>query len=247
MLTPSQISFFQQHGYLILPSAIAPVVIDVWRRSFWNAAAVDPHDRDTWRNARPVGEHFKLEHPEAALHRQPVVADAIDHLGGGRFVGDAGPPLVYWPSGAHAWRPTRWGHVDAYPPSFWYPFMIAATAYAFDVEPMGGAFTYWPGSHHSTHRRFLANPEMIDGKWAREPGFDWGGPNEFTDLAPHPPREFVARAGDVILWHAFLVHTASMNIRSSPRVGFFSRFCHREQEAIKYDVPTNLWKYWGVG
>ncbi|MCX5662949.1 MAG: hypothetical protein NTW19_24965 [Planctomycetota bacterium] len=246
MLTPTQIAFFKHHGYLILSGAVAPAVIDVWRESFWEAVDAKADDPESWRKRPGLKAEYKLRHEEAGLNRQPAVAEAVEQLGGGWFVGDAGPPLVHWPAGCDAWTPTRLGHVDGYPPSFWFPFMMAATAYAYDVEPMGGAFTYWPESHHSTHRRFLANPGMIDGKWAREPGFDWTGPDNFTDLAPHPPREFTARAGDVILWHAFLVHSGSMNIRNSPRVGFFSRFWHRDQEAIKYDVPKDLWKYWAA-
>ena len=122
--------------------------------------------------------------------------------------------------------------------------MIAATTYAYDVEPGGGAFQYWPGSHHSTHQHFRAHPELIDGQFSLDPAFNWGGRNDFTSIAPHPPREFVAAAGDVIFWHAFLVHTGSANIRPTPRVGIFCRWRHRDQEAIKYEIPQDLWKYW---
>jgi len=196
MLTADQIDSFKQNGFLILRGVIEPVIIDIWRRSFWESVDADPNNRATW-NKKPPVSNFKLQHEDASLSQHPQIAAAIKQLGGGKFFGDSGPPLVHWPTGCDAWTPPKWGHVDAYPPSFWFPFMLAATAYAYDVEPMGGAFTYWPKSHHSTHQRFLAAPEMIDGRWAREPGFDWGGPNEFTSLAPHPPQEFVARAGDV--------------------------------------------------
>lgn len=246
MLTTDQIDSFKQNGFLILRSVIEPVVIDVWRRCFWERIDANPNDPSTWRGKPHSPEGFQMVPAEAALNRHPKVVAAITQLGGGNFVGDSGPPLVNWPQEGKAWSPTKWGHVDAYPPTFWYPFMLAATAYAYDVEPMGGGFTYWPQSHHTTHKRFLANPEMIDGKWAREPDFDWGGPNEFTQLAPLPPREFTAGAGDVILWHSFLVHTGSLNIRNSPRIGYFSRFRHKDQEAIKHEVPANLWKYWAV-
>jgi ectoine hydroxylase-related dioxygenase (phytanoyl-CoA dioxygenase family) len=111
---------------------------------------------------------------------------------------------------------------------------------------MGGAFTYWPGSHLTTHQFFLQNPEQIDGRVFCRPDFNWGGPNEVTRLAPLPSREFTACAGDIILWHAFLVHTGSANIRSTPRVGMFARYNHQNQEEFKYEVPQNLWKYWAI-
>lgn len=246
MLTTEQIASFKENGFLILPGLIEPVVIDAWRRSFWGQVGADPQVPATWRARAYTLEGFRVEPEEATMNRHRKVAAVVEQLGGGRFEADSGPPLVHWPSGKDAWPGVRWGHVDAYPPTFWYPFMFAITAYAYDVEPMGGGFTYWPQSHRTTHKRFLANPEMIDGQWARDPNFSWDGPNEFTELAPHPPREFTARAGDVILWHAFLVHTGSVNIRNSPRVGFFSRVRHKDQDAIKYDVPENLWKYWAI-
>ena len=246
MLSAEQIQSFKDDGFLIVRSLIEPAFIDAWRRSFWELVEGDPEDVESWRKKPYVAEGFKMNPPEASMNRHPAMVRIIEQLGGGKFEGDGGPPLVHWPSGANTWSPTPWGHVDAYPPTMWWPFMLAATAYAYDVEPMGGAFTYWPGSHHTTHKKFLAEPETIDGKWAREPGFNWGGPNDFTRVAPRGSREFVARAGDVIFWHAFLVHTGSANIRSSPRIAFFSRYRHMDQEAIKYEVPTNLWKYWAI-
>lgn len=245
MLNAEQIESFKRDGYLILRSVIEPVYIDAWRRAFWELVGGTLDDPASWKNKLYVLENYKLD-PELALNAHPKVRAVVEQLGGGHFGGGGCQPLVHWPSARNDWSPTPWGHVDAYPPSGWYPFMLAATAYAYDVEPMGGGFTYWPQSHHSTHKHFLAHPEMIDGQFSREPGFNWGGPNDFTRIAPMPSREFTARAGDVIFWHAFLVHTGSSNIRTVPRVGFFSRYTHKNQDAIKYEIPQNLWKYWAI-
>ena len=37
-----------------------------------------------------------------------------------------------------------------------------------------------------------------------------------TDLV-----EFIGAAGDVVLWHAFLCHTGSANVKDVPRFGIF--------------------------
>ena len=45
--------------------------------------------------------------------------------------------------------------------------------YLYDVQPSGGAFTFWPGSHHTAHRYFRQNPALVDGSFLTEEGFSW--------------------------------------------------------------------------
>lgn len=124
--------------------------------------------------------------------------------------------------------------------------MMAATVYAYDCEPMGGGFTYWPDSHLSTHEYLRKNPDQLDGRFRDEPGFSWGGPNEFTRHAPQPNQTFDGNAGDVLLWHAYMVHTGSTNVRTTPRFAFIARYTHRDQESFRHELSENLWKYWAI-
>lgn len=246
-LSAEQIASFKENGYLILEGLIEPAYIDAWRRRFWDVVGGDEHDPATWKSKDYVTKDLNIP-LDQRLDAHPRLRAIVNQLGGGNFDGSGGiQPLVHWPQDTTAWRMTSWGHVDGYPPGSWYPFMLAATTYLYDVEPMGGAFIYWPKSHLTTQRYFLENPDDIDGRFReRIHNFNWGGPNEFTRRAPEPPREFIARAGDVILWHSFLIHTGSANIRPSPRVGFFARYHHLQQDTFKHEVPENLWKYWAV-
>ena len=135
------------------------------------------------------------------------------------------------------WSMPNGGHIDAYGGQ-WYPFMIGATTYLYDVEPTGGAFIYWGKSHKSTHAYFREHPTEIDGSF----------PNHriFSDASPEGPSEFVGKAGDVVLWHAFLVHNGSRNATDSPRFGIFGRWSHQKQGEIKHEIPEDLWKYWAI-
>ena len=59
----------------------------------------------------------------------------------------------------------------------------------------------------------------------------------------------MAEAGDVILWHHWLMHNGSMNVRNFPRLGLFARWHHKDWSVIKYDKggirsDGDLWKYW---
>ncbi|MCX5662598.1 MAG: phytanoyl-CoA dioxygenase family protein [Planctomycetota bacterium] len=247
-LSADQIDHFKAHGYLVVPGVLEPVYIQAWRRQLWEHLGGRENDPTTWGQTPYQLSGFSISPVELQLHSHPRVRAIIDQLGGGRFVGgsDSGAPLVHWPSRSTAWSPTTWGHLDGYYPGNWSPFMLTATAYAYDCEAMGGAFQYWPDSHLTTHLYFLENPEQVDGRFRDEPGFNWGGPNVFTRLAPRPPAHFNGRAGDVIFWHAYTVHTGSTNIRNTPRFAFFARYHHVEQKSFRYEIPQDLWKYWAV-
>ena len=73
--------------------------------------------------------------------------------------------------------------------------------------------------------------------------WDW---HVLSDLSPEGPREFIGGAGDVVLWHAFLCHTGSVNVKDVPRFGLFARYSHKKREEIKYEIPEDLWKYWAI-
>ena len=93
---------------------------------------------------------------------------------------------------------------------------------------------------------FREHPEQIDGTFQDRD--DWGERQWglFSDESPDPPVEFTGRAGDVILWHCFLCHTGSANVRTRPRLGVFARWHRTDREEMKYDVPEDLWKYWAI-
>ena len=123
--------------------------------------------------------------------------------------------------------------------------MFGATVYLYDVEPGGGSFFYWPASHHAAHRYFRKNPEHVHGSFLKQEGYSG---SVFCDNPKTGGREFAAKAGDVVLWHAYLTHSGSMNIRSSPRIALFARWYHklRNETDFRYEVPEDLWKYWAI-
>lgn len=246
MLTPQQIEHFKARGFVVVPGLIEPVYLDAWRRQFWEHIGADPKDRSTWKEKPYVVGGYSVKPDELRFDRHPGVCSIIDQLGGGNFGGGGGQALVHWPQETTAWESTPWGHLDGYYPGSWDPFMVACTACAYDTEPMGGAFQYWPGSHLTTHRYFLENPDQVDGRFRDVPGFNWGDSNVFTRIAPEPPAHFNGNAGDVIFWHAYMVHTGSANIRSLPRIGFFNRYSHKDQKSFRHEIPENLWKYWAI-
>ena len=239
MLRSEQIAFFQEHGYLILKNLIDPETIDVWRSQIWNHFNSSLETPETWPDDYTV-PNFSFS---PVFGHLPAMQEIAVQLGGGQFfTGSGGSPIIKWPNPEEAWKMPEDGHIDAYGGA-WSPFMLGATTYLYDAESHGGAFVFWPGSHHSTHKYFRQYPEQIDGSFYDIK--DWGW-HVLSDLSPEGPREFIGAAGDVVLWHAFLCHTGSSNVKSVPRFGVFARYAHKQKEEIKYEIPEDLWKYWVI-
>ncbi|MCE9590725.1 MAG: phytanoyl-CoA dioxygenase family protein [Planctomycetes bacterium] len=239
-LTPQQIAFFKHEGYVVLEGAIEPAYIQEWRRQVLRSLGGSAETPVSWgdRSKEPTAN---FEPKEIRPHNHPAVRAVIEQLGGGRFVCGHDSCVITWPQESRAWAPTDRGHLDGYNSSLgWWPFMVSATTYLYDVEPMGGGLTLWPGSHTAAWNYFRARPDQLDGGYIHDPDFNW------KIFHPRPPHEFTARAGDVVFWHAFMLHNGSTNISRHPRVGLFTRWRHEQQERIKYEVPESLWKYWAI-
>lgn len=248
MLTSDQIEHFKAHGYVVVPGLVEPVLLDEWRRQVWAHLGEREDDPSTWVKKPYVPHGFGLQPPAVCLDEHPRFRAIIEQIGGGNFVvgSRAASPLIHWPIEHTAWQPTPWGHLDGYYPGTWWPFMVAATVYAYDCEPMGGGFTFWRDSHLSAHRYFMGNPPDEHGRFRDDPRFVLAEQNVFNDRAPHPSQTFDGNAGDVILWHSYMLHTGSTNCRRVPRMAFIARYAHRDQDSFRYEIPENLWKHWAI-
>ena len=244
-LSVELIAFFKTHGYLILNDFIDKSTLKDWRRQIWTALASSPERPDTWPQKTQAVDGFQYAPPESAFGQYPALSSIIEQMGGGSFAGGGGTPIIAWPQLDTVWSPPRDGHIDAYGPGGWSPFLIGATTYLYDVEPHGGGFIFWPDSHHTAHRYFLQNPEQVDGSFRDIDGWGW---HVFREGAARDPIEFTATAGSVVLWHSYLSHGGSMNVNSTPRCALFARWTHlrRNEQAFRYETPEDLWKYWAI-
>ena len=240
-LTPAQIESFKANGFLILRGFIDQTCVDNWRDRFWKHIGADPGDPSTWPNDYVIEGYS----PDPPFGDVPPMRAAIQRLGGGKFEGGGGAILAKWPSEDTDWTPSNSGHLDGY--SNWRGgFMMAASCYLSEVEHRGGGLFYWPRSHLTTQQYFLEHPTHIDSSFMQRDDWEERSWQVFSDLSPHGPEEFTGKAGDVILWHGFLCHTGSTNVRAHPRVGLFTNWYHADAEEIRYDIPTDLWKYWNI-
>ena len=241
MLNADQIESFKADGSLILPSFVDAALIAQWRDQFWEHIGCTLDELDQWPDKV---EGFK---PEPIFGDLPELQAIAAQVGGGCFSGGGCGVAVRWPKSTEKWAMPTSGHLDGYPGEGCQAvLMVGATTYLYDVEPGGGAYVYWPNSHHIAHRYFCQYPDRIEGTFRETPEWEERGWGIFSDDGPEPPREFVARAGDLILWHGWLCHSGSTNVNATPRVGFFARWIHEDDADVRRSISTDLWHHWAI-
>jgi len=97
--------------------------------------------------------------------------------------------------------------------------------------PDAGNFTVWPGSHHRLEAHFRAHGTSGIGE-------------AFPSLAPSRHRPLLGRAGDVVLAHYALAHSAAVNLGPHIRYAVFFRLYHADHERADTRPLTELWSQW---
>jgi hypothetical protein len=130
-------------------------------------------------------------------------------------------------------------HIDSFHPSVdgksgrITPFIAIAGFFLNDIDQdNAGNFAVWPG----THRQFAEYFE----KHGADPELKLGIPP--VDLPK--PVQIKAKAGDMIVAHYQLAHTAAANITQAIRYAVYIRMHHADRPKDSLDVLTDIWKYW---
>jgi len=114
------------------------------------------------------------------------------------------------------------------------PFTIACAVYFDDVEPRGGGFTVWPGSHRKTERYF------------RDHGYgdytDGQNRDVLESLDPGPGFEITGEAGTLVLWHHNIMHGAAPNHSERIRMAGFQRIAAENIDGIRQGGLSDIWK-----
>ena len=140
---------------------------------------------------------------------------------------------------------------------------VAMTLYLNDVQLNGGCFMYWKGGHRRIHQYWLAHPqhvgEMQPGKedFHCTPPFRERGWTAIQDLGGEIVplgTQFVARAGDALLWHGWCPHSSSANLLNEPRLALVARW--NDAAPVRtttgktiFHVPARaeaLFEHWGA-
>lgn len=257
----------KRNGFVILHEAMDDDIVDPAREAVWDALPYGPDDHAAQAaadNTLRIWDDIEDPEPFGAVNdwlferaKELYGADGLQPPGdritlalktptGRQRDGDERPP----PHRAH-------GHIDGYGPHFTNTknvanYAVLVTAYLDDVEPGGGGFTVWPGSHwyaseyyESNHLESLVGnptqPGLVlddDGQWTGD--FD-----QCTDYEDQfDALEVTGKAGTVVIWHQNLMHTGGTNLSPNVRMAAINRFGHEDREERRRDERENPWKYW---
>ena len=251
-LSDEQIARFKTDGVLIVRRVLDPGLLARARARLWDAAppSLRRDDPSSWAGPiRPEEEDeargnyrkgFRWQYRSLGnlpwmvdlLPKNPAVwAMAQQLLGEGEVVEPENVRGIYCtlPYGDHEGRPDNC-HVDAH------PFHLGVVGYIDDVEPEGGGFRVWAGSHRTFYPDFESAYRM-EPTPRYEP--DRERLSRATSIDCH------GRAGDVVFWHHRLGHMAAHNRTRRIRQAVLSDFRKKDLERTQEEPPADdMWKDW---
>ncbi|MGO9261739.1 MAG: phytanoyl-CoA dioxygenase family protein [Bryobacteraceae bacterium] len=207
VLTPQDLAFFEEHGYVVLHDAVAPEACAAAAGAIWEFVGAHPDRPDTWYSG-PQGHSIwvpLLRHPALeAARTSPRIFTAFAQLWGRTDLWANIDQAGFNPPERPGWRfPGPLLHFDM---SLELPihFGLQGILYLTGTAAGQGAFTCVPGFHRKIEDWLRSLPPDTD-------------PRQ-QDLHPFGPVPIPGQAGDLILWHHALPHGSSPNHASRPRI-----------------------------
>lgn len=255
MLTDDEVLQFKNDGYLVKRGVIDQGYCKTARERLWDGApsSMSEDDPESWVGPfkpeeesdekqnfrkgyrwqyRKVG---KEDWMAEGLPRHPFVQGAVTQLlGKDRFQQPTGVRGIYCtlPYGDVERKP-RHVHIDQGPST------LGVVCYVDRVDPDGGGFTVWPGSHkrmyYTSQSRHLWQDTDAYSQVKKDLDETWETSSVQTDGNP----------GDIVFWHHRLAHMASHNYTRNIRKAVLTdfRFTHID-ELSKIPPGEDMWEDW---
>lgn len=240
MLTARQIDGFKRDGVIVLRGFYSGEEVRAWReqvRDYFGRPASGQAWRDALAARKP--DDFRLspdptprDHPRlAALYRE--LHATADWAGHNQLIVRAGDDPAEW-------RGPRLAHVDI---PVYAPLRTLANnvLYLSTVRERGGGFVYWPGSHRVAWDYFAEFPEdyLATGERTHNQTFE-----RLLERTGTEPVEFTGGPGDLLVWHALTLHSATINKRSEERIALFGRWGVVLGPGEDHDFGGDMWRHW---
>ncbi|CCX08383.1 hypothetical protein FPQ18DRAFT_352140 [Pyronema domesticum] len=240
VLSQEQINTFLTHGYVRIPAAFSPEKAASWSSNVWSRLGCSPVDQSTWKKERI---HLPPQNREHVRTFSPIAWQAMCALLGGEdriddanafwsdaFIVNLGVPgSVPDHSGKNDGAKLWDWHVDG---DFFVHFLdsreqgLLVIPIFSDIEEGGGGTMIAPDGISIISKYLYDHPEGV------QPSFGGGG--WFVQRARECETfvEMTGKAGDVILMHPFMLHSASRNytrahrVITNPRIGLKKPFTY---------------------
>jgi hypothetical protein len=260
MLSTAQRREFHRNGFLVIESGIDGSTVSAAREAVWELIDEHPEDPSTWphENRGERAEDCATSDPFRAIN--DVLFDYCEAMVGeglltGENRGVDAQLALRFPREETVMDPDApqigaiGGHVDGTldvedGAGDVVPHTINGVAYLDRVQPYGGGFTAWPGSHRTVCEYVDEHPiQSIAGGIPAPDG--QGGWRETPLDEVYDPFEITGDAGTVVLWHGRLQHTGGINLRpGSLRIAHIQRFFHTHAHQYQEDAPEEPYLGW---
>ena len=240
-LNHAQKTAIYDDGFVVLPGVVPKVRINAALKAI-NHSVGEGMDRDemvtmrsrsycTELTSEPVMTNLVLGTPVWELAQSAIGHDRINKPTGSqialRFPGLQDPPGAV---GAHL--DGMHSPHNGVPEGKILNFTMLVVVLLADVpEPYSGNFSAYPGTHHQYENYFREN-----------------GPEALLEGMPPidmpEPTQICGKAGDVVLCHYQIAHTAAPNVSPNVRYAVIFRLSHVDHENQMHDVMTDIWREW---
>lgn len=238
-LTHFQKQAFYEQGYIHVPGVVPRVMVDAALRAINHSVGegIPAEQMTTIRQqsyakelqGEPVITDLLNKTPAWALAESLIGEGKIRPVRGGqvalRFPGTQDPPPPPKPhlDGMHT-------PYNGVPEGVIQNFTMLVGVLLSDLHaPYAGNFTVWPGSHHLYEQYFREHTpqSLLEGMLP-------------IDLPE--PLQITGKAGDVVLVHYELAHSAAPNVSPHVRYALFFRLTHIDHDAQKWEAMTDIWR-----
>ena len=245
MLTRKQKLEFYENGFIKVPGVVPKLMVDTARKMINHSiGAVGLHEGDLekFRTQSYCNELRKTPQIVDIFSKTPIQNIVESMLGEGnvQVPGSAQIALRFpMPLARDANEPR--GHLDGLgngsngmaKGDYRRGFTALAVVYLADVpEPYSGNFTVWPKTHS-----FFSEYFKKEGHEVLENGMP-------RPELPEGPTQIVGKAGDVVLTHHQIAHSASPNASADIRYAVIFRLRHVNCVENGYDSYTDIWREW---
>ncbi|KAH9487092.1 hypothetical protein JR316_0001160 [Psilocybe cubensis] len=238
-LTPEQVEFFLEFGYVIIKNAFTKEQAAEWTKDLWFRLNLDPNDKSTWNQERI---HLPFNSREKVARFAPKAWAAMKDLLGGEerieeeasswgdsFIVNLG--TEQWEKATETIAPKdldNW-HVDG---DFFVGIpswkLLAILKSHADIKPLGGGTMICPDGINLIANYLAEHPEGV-----LPTGLSFTpSTSTFENHQDHPGYwshlkeikrcnqfvEMTGEIGDVVLMHPLMLHSASKNYLRIPRI-----------------------------
>ena len=234
VLSSEDRAFWEENGYVVIHDAAPPELIQNTAQAVWDFLEMDADNPDTWYPDPPrKGIMVEIyQHPALWATRQyPRVHQAFSEIWGTEKLwvsfdrASMSPPNV-----PDKFERTNLGlHWDASVDNIPFRFHVQGVLYLTDTAANQGAFTCVPGFHNKIDEWIKNLPPDAD-------------PRQ-QDLVALGAIPVPGKAGDLVIWHSALPHSAGINRGDAPRVAqYITMSPTRETNPEARQRRINAWK-----